>query len=542
MKVSGKSLVILALILGVLAAQGIWAKGQGEAGGKAQVAPGPWGKYSPALEITTVTNPKDPRYYGPGNTDTDNPWMRAYLDRLGIKAKLLWVSDQYDTKLNLAIAAGELPDFFKVNAVQFGQLVDAGVIQPLDEAYKYASPDTINVIDKEGGSIPRAAATVKGQLMAIPWILGRETLQQLWLRTDWMQKLGLADPKGMAELQSIMEAFVAKDPDGNGKADTIGFPLTKNLYDIWGKGFFNSYGAFVQTWLKDPATGKLVYGSVQPAMKDALAALQDLYKRGILDRQFAVIEASKATEPIAAGKAGVHFGEFHSVVQTVRDNDKTADFKAIPLVAAGGGPAKVQLGDMLNGYWVVRKGYKNPEAMIKMLNLWMENFYFPSDQAYKDYSQGPTGAGMWQASLIFSYRGFKNVANAEAVSAIVAGTKTRDQVNPEQRGVYDQVVDFMKNGNQARWRYTRIFGPNGSMLNVPKYYAANLVVENQFYTSPTPAMTAKWSTLEDKILESCTKIVMGDPIGDFDKLVATWKSLGGDEVTAEVNKWYDSRK
>ncbi len=39
------------------------------------------------------------------------------------------------------------------------------------------------------------------------------------------------------------------------------------------------------------------------------------------------------------------------------------------------------------------------------------------------------------------------------------------------------------------------------------------------------------------------KIVMGKvPVDEFDKFVAQWKQLGGEQITKEVNEWYNAKK
>lgn len=39
----------------------------------------------------------------------------------------------------------------------------------------------------------------------------------MFIREDWLKKLGLEEPKTMDELVTVMDAFTNQDPDGNGK-------------------------------------------------------------------------------------------------------------------------------------------------------------------------------------------------------------------------------------------------------------------------------------------------------------------------------------
>ena len=41
--------------------------------------------------------------------------------------------------------------------------------------------------------------------------------QQYYIRKDWLEKLGLEEPKTVDELYNVLVTFRDKDPNGNGK-------------------------------------------------------------------------------------------------------------------------------------------------------------------------------------------------------------------------------------------------------------------------------------------------------------------------------------
>src|SRR5690606_9233912 len=56
----------------------------------------------------------------------------------------------------------------------------------------------------------------------------------LWIRTDWLDKLGLEPPRTIEELEKVMRAFTHGDPDGNGKDDTHGLAIAlKSGLSTW---------------------------------------------------------------------------------------------------------------------------------------------------------------------------------------------------------------------------------------------------------------------------------------------------------------------
>jgi putative aldouronate transport system substrate-binding protein len=64
-----------------------------------------------------------------------------------------------------------------------------------------------------------------------------------------------------------------------------------------------------------------------------------------------------------------------------------------------------------------------------------------------------------------------------------------------------------------------------------------------FVGAPTETMTSKMSTLTDLQDEVFTKIILGEEsIDAFDKFVEDFNALGGEDITREVNEWYDSVK
>ena len=75
------------------------------------------------------------------------------------------------------------------------------------------------------------------------------------------------------------------------------------------------------------------------------------------------------------------------------------------------------------------------------------------------------------------------------------------------------------------------------------YRDKNMTQDNLFVGAPTETMTSKMSTLQDLQDEVFIKIILGEePIDAFDKFVEDFNTLGGADITNEVNEWYASVK
>ncbi|HET6484790.1 MAG TPA: extracellular solute-binding protein, partial [Spirochaetia bacterium] len=330
--------IIVALTIAVLACAALGAQ-----------AKDPLGKYSPTITITTVKSQGDSVKFDEGEDYNNNIWTRGYLSYLGIKGQVLWAvpTSQFQQKMNISIAANDLPDIIPADLRQFKQLVDMGVATDMTQIFAgYVSPLTKQMFDLDQG-VALGQATIKGKLMGIPQLAGNgDTPAVIWIRADWLKKLGLQPPKTMADLFAIMDAFTNKDPNGDGQKNTYGLALEKNLlggglHDL--DGFFNGYHAYANDadWVKDDS-GKLVYGTIQPQVRQGLAKLAELYKNGEIDPEFAVKDASKVTEFTTSGRLGVEFGQHWNSfwpLQDSKNKDPNADWKPYPLVSIDSKPA-----------------------------------------------------------------------------------------------------------------------------------------------------------------------------------------------------------
>lgn len=209
--------------------------GRGESGGSGQ-APGEAtskfvnGKYEPAIELTTVVGlDANAVIFKEGESIEDNVHTRLVKERLGIELKYDWVvtntNDAYKTKLRLMLSSGEkMPDVvrYRGDMETINMLIDSGQFMEVDELIEqYAGEEY-----KKGLELDPTIwypITRDGKKMALPILdYAYNANQTLWIREDWLRKLDLEAPTTLEEMEAVMDAFVNRDPDGNGLNDTIG--------------------------------------------------------------------------------------------------------------------------------------------------------------------------------------------------------------------------------------------------------------------------------------------------------------------------------
>jgi len=526
----------------------------GDAGGAAAPAADPLGKYDPPIEISTVRIVNDTFRYADGEDINNNVWTRSLKEKLGITVKYDWVvsgdgpGGQGEQKMNVSIASGDLPDFIPVNARQLKQLVEADLLMDLTDVYEqYASPFTKAIMTQDGPNA-LASATFDGKLMAIPNTgSSMDGAAMIWVREDWRKKLNLPEPKTMDDVVAIAKAFAEGDPDGNGQNDTIGLSLYKDLYGGYAaiNGVANGFHAYPRQWVKDES-GQLVFGSIQPEMREALLHLQTMFKQGLIDREFGVKDVGKAAELAAAGKLGLQFGTMSNPLWPLVDNkrnDPEAEWQAYPIVSANGEPARPGVNLAVGAYYAVLKEAKHPEALLKIINLFVETGWGESTTA-ENYAEHFTKDGIERHKYppFQTWPARKNLdIHLHITEAMNSGDFTK--LNPEEQDNYGQIKAFLdgKENSELGWGYYKVFGPDGSFKVINKYVNEGLLMQNEFFGAPTPTMVDRDATLLKMELEVFTKIILGDPIELFDKFVSDWKNLGGDDITKEVNDWYANR-
>ncbi|MFC3800805.1 extracellular solute-binding protein [Cohnella sp. GCM10012308] len=503
------------------------------------------GKYEPSIEVTTVRDQILNLKYPDGDSIENNVWTRGIEKELGIKIKYDWVgSGDYDQKLSIMLASGEMPDFFKVTDAQLQDLIADDLIADLTDAYENNISETARKYMDEGGELSFKMASKDGKLMAIPFNAGAvEQSPVLWIREDWRKKLNLPEPKTIQDVLAMAKAFTNDDPDQNGKKDTFGFALAAKdmtTFKQFATGFLNSYHAYVDTWVKT-SDGKLVYSNTLPEMKTALESLGQLFGSGEMDKEFVVKDYVQGNDPIIQGKAGIFYGFFYSggfPLQNLISADPKSEWKSYPILSADDQPARPQGGANAIAYWVVNKKAEHPEAIVKLLNFWMEKFYTKDDATFAEYNTSADGSGIWQNTPIQSNRAFKNLDGHLNLSAVLKGTKPESELTPEEKTNLTSVKKYL-DGDVSFYWVNQIFGENGSLQVIDTYKQNDLGFNNAFYGPLTETMKNRSASLEKLSLETFTKMIMGSAkAGDFDTYVANWNKGGGEQMTKEVNEWY----
>ncbi|MBO9609603.1 MAG: extracellular solute-binding protein, partial [Paenibacillaceae bacterium] len=452
----------------------------------------PLGKYNPPIEMSTVRQVAANQYFDEGETIDKNSLYDFYESQLGIKIKNLWtVSKDYDTKLKLAIASDELPDFFKVSPVDLLQLVENGMVADLTEAWDKTASDAFKKWVGYDGGIQMKSATFGGKLMAIPETRsGYGDLGILYVRKDWLKEMNLPEPKTMADLLKISKAFSQRDSGGKGK--TYGLFLDKTLGL---KNFYNGYHLYPKTWVKDSA-GNLSYGSLDPRMKDALKELQTMFKDGQIDPEFGVKDRVKALELVNNNRVGIMYGRYSDTVAltgAIVNNKVVQEWESYMIPSIDDKPAQSQVSANVQNYFVASKKSKHPEALIKIADLSLA----PTIHQIAGSNVLATGKNNKTDQIIYTINPitlFGQLGPVEMGELIPKAEKLRDPsvLKGQWPNVYKNMMNFI-NGDINIVNYANYMNgkDGGTLAKVYQGYQQNLFKFDEFYGAPTPTMGEK---------------------------------------------------
>lgn len=507
------------------------------------------GNSNDVIEVSTVS-PSDPYLkFDEGESFDKNSVYDAYEKDIGVKITNKWIADisQFKEKVKIAIASNDIPDFMLVNATQLKELTEADMIMDLTEIYdQHATEETKKFLTMDGG-MQMKTAMIDGKMMGIPSSYNPFNYQYLFVRTDWLKELNLPEPKTMDDFIKIAEAFKAKNPGGTKQA--YGIAVSKNPFSIETgvtglRAFLNGYHAYENIWMED-GNGGLMNSDIQPEMKQALAALQDMFKKGLIDPEFAVKDTEKAAELIYDGSIGMVFGASWTPAQlvqgAVKDGKVVQEWGAFPIPSIDNKLTLNQIGLGVDEYYVISKQAKHPEGAIRLLNQWIIVNNHPTEEQ-KVYTRGKDrvekGNNYWLLNPLRVGKQFDN--NGEILPKAIENKDESILETEDQKTRYARAMQYVEGDTSMWWEYL-ISGPNGALSYIPEIQKNKQYLQNKFYGAPTPAMADRQEILTKKRDEIFIKIMMNQvSVDEFDKFVEEWKKLGGDEITKEVNEWYKS--
>ncbi|MBD2848503.1 extracellular solute-binding protein [Paenibacillus sp. IB182496] len=307
---------------------------------------------------------------GEQGTAEDNRWTRWLEENgpvdLDFQAVPRWESID---KFNVMFASGTAPDLIFEYATGYrNELINQKQLMPIGELIEQHST-TYKALLEEYPLLRQVGTREDGQMYEFARLNGVYTNHVLFVRKDWLDRLGLGVPQTTDEFYAAIEAFVRQDPDGNGQDDTLGMAVTgvsgqvleAMFQDV---GYKVEDGTLVRTWDNAIAHNRFV---------------KKLYDNGLIDRDFLTDKnGEKAKQDFINGKLGFYGsnagagGEGYSIYTALKKNVPDAEVMAIELPESEFGQFSPVIGNPVQATAAINANADNPEAVMAYVDFLTE--------------------------------------------------------------------------------------------------------------------------------------------------------------------------
>jgi putative aldouronate transport system substrate-binding protein len=510
--------------------------------------------YDPPVNISTVWGVDPNLTFKNGETIENNVATRWAKETLGIEVETLWsvstVDGAYETRLRLAMTSpNDMPDIVSVtDPLLANELIESGMFREVGTLFdEYANEQWKGAINLDPAVWN--AYIRDGERMAIPILdYAYNWDHLLWIRQDWLDALDLEAPTTLDELEVVMDAFKHNNPDGLSPNDVV--PLSVGLkagLKTWMgelSWLFGAYGTLPEQWNVDD-NGNLEYGSINAGAKDALLRIKSWRDKGYIPSEAALWDENKTAEPAVAGTAGIIPGPYWMSGWPLSDTVKNVSHAVWKphLIPAGPDGTIMRHGThFVNGITLINKNMKHPEAFFTYQNYLFANLADPDPGSvfdlgvFKgyDYDLDANGNPLYLDDV-----------PGGAITAPLRYFLVRDGARIPDAS-FKALLNIADGKEPTRLREKDVvanYGPETGNAAVKVLEQEQYSFKDMYVGPPTETMKTRSDYLSKLEQQVFNEVIYGTKGPEaFDEFVADWKSSGGDDITKEVNAWYQSIK
>lgn len=300
-------------------------------------------------------------FFGADDKYKQDAIYKAIAEKFNVDINFISLSwDNWAEKDRIWINSGDMPDvmFWDFNYKDYLNYAKQGMIKQIPDDYQSKYPNIAKAVTNTGIA-DFISKKLDNKLYAIP----RAVLLQpvttsnvdafsFIYRKDWAEKVGMPmnDVVSFDQLISLANAFVEKDPGGNGKGKTIGFSGFTNIVSA----FLQPYNSYYARFYK--VDGKYEWGPKDESTLEGMKNLLKCYNEGLIDQNFFSNKTEDTMNKIYSGQAGIAFtNSSPNIVNEIKQKFKQAnpgidEEKALGLCVVTGPDGKVH-GYVNNNYW-----------------------------------------------------------------------------------------------------------------------------------------------------------------------------------------------
>lgn len=439
--------------------------------------------------------------------------MKMVEEYTGTNLKIQWIpSDTYDEKLNSLLANKKnLPhivavDVSNVNVVNAAKADLFWDVTHMLKDYKNLS-QTKEIVNNN--------IRIDGRLYGVSRsrFIGRIGVGY---RSDWADRLGLAVPDSIENIEKMMMAFTFDDPDGNGLDDTYGLTLSKSHVGI----------DAILTWFGVPngwfinEEDQLLPNFYTKEYIEGLSWIRKMYELGCINPDFPIKDISSWPNDIkneTAGMMAQNLDDSRRIDDYYKQNRIDAEISLVGAIKGYDGIKRTLGTSGNNGFFAITKEVKTEEEVRKCLEF--------LDQINDEEMVMLADYGLEGRHYDYDEEGRL--------------VRVKDEKKSHEFACLNQLMTY-----SVFYRVPSVVIAENEIYDLQE----RLYEENEQYAIMNPVLTyindsktyiKKGDTLNQMIDKARVQFIVGEIDEEgLTKVIEEWEASGGLELIKEVNELY----
>ena len=288
--------------------------------------------------------------------------------------------DTESEKFNLMVASNDLSDIISNATTLYtnggeAAIADEILIDHLPYLTEELTPQICKLMEAYPDAVPNAL-TDSGWLAGMPQLSMQTEATQTFgpqIRQDWLDDLGLDTPETYDQLHDVLKAFKEqKNADAALALNYAATGINNGLVQGYGINGLVADAAMSEPYYQ--VDDKLLYGPIQPELKEYLTMVHDWYQEGLIWHDFMSYPdfQNPPTDIILGDRCGVFYGEV-TYIATLQNSSSDPKFNlvAVPDFVRNAGdtiPFKEERSYTASTPWSISSQCECPELLMQWCN------------------------------------------------------------------------------------------------------------------------------------------------------------------------------
>lgn len=447
-------------------------------------------------------------------------WVKELEKRANVDLDITMIPlKDFDSKMAVMFAGGDIPDVVQnvggATDKSMSGSIEAGVFMPLDDLLKEYAPNIMKAVPKDAW----AEVSYKGKIYGVPTWLSNPSRRATYIRTDLLEKTGLPVPKTMDDYLNVMRAFkklgvpAPYQSRENFKYADIGF----GAYDALGYQFTEMGGQVVPKFFN------------VENMQKALTFYKTMYDEGLIQKDFATIQAPQYAENIEAGKAGIWTANANSLLDFRTKIAAAVPGAKVDIISSPEGDNGLKgyglYGSINTSLYINNKVGKEKAIRIIKLFEWMQ-----TPEAAEFFSFGIEGENYTKKDGKIEYKFPTDKAgNDEQNFRTMLRWVGDATINRERTELLPGGTDVLKALDDT--------------LTKEGIGGIGFVPELETFGQYPDLASKRPDQAPKMIIDHMVKMIYGrEPISDWPKVIEEYKQKGGNDIIKEATERFNNKE